>query len=107
MCVDSVQRLTECSHSIQAVDNAEVVELGAVVDDGVAERLEVLMLQDLSPIPLQSASRGLGVCGVPCGLWRGRGLQKLSYLLQGDGVMVVGDFGGVLSDPAEHLVRPP
>lgn len=105
MPLNITRQLTECGHGVQTVNDAEVVKLGAVADDGVAECLEVLMFKDLSPVPLcSSASRGLTVSLVPDGASRGCGLQQLSDLLQGDRVVVVGDFCGVLGDPAQHLV---
>lgn len=96
--MSGVRRLTERGHGVQAVNDAEVVELGAIVDDGAAERLEVRVLQDLPP-------SGLRRVAVPGGPRRGRGLQQLSDLLQGHGVVVVGDLGRVLGDPAQNLVR--
>lgn len=52
------RRLTERRHSVKTVDYAEVVKLGAVVNNGVAERLKVLMLQDVSSTAAPGATPG-------------------------------------------------
>ncbi len=41
-------RLTKSSYSIKAVNNTEVVKLGAVIDNGITEGLKILIIQNLS-----------------------------------------------------------
>lgn len=66
------------------------------------------MLQDLPGAPTLATATATAVPGLSLGAVRassrGRGLQQLSDLLQGDGVVVVGDLGGVLGDPAQNLL---
>lgn len=107
---NQLYRLTQRRHRVQTVDNAEVVKLGTVVDDSVAERLEILMVQDLTTFHavVVASSGRLRLAVLPWGsCWWGRGLEQLSDLLQRHGVVVVGDLGRVLGDPAQNFVGTP